>query len=144
MFWSRKNQIEDERLTRLGQEITRQAAMSDEEIEAISSSIHYAGIRARIRAKQNEPTVDGWIATLMVARQAIPAMALVAVIAAFWLWFASAGATGGGSIDDVLTGAGGAGIERVRAGGTCAISTSDECAISTEDVLATLVKETGK
>ncbi len=142
MFW--KNQKEDERLDPLGREITRRAAMNDEEIEAISSNIGYAAIHARIQARQNEPTVNEWMTTLMIARQAIPAMALVALIAAGWMWLASSGAAVGGSIDDALTGAAGAGIERVRAGGTCAISASDECAISTEDVLATLVKESGK
>ncbi|GEM_PF-1844842 len=141
MFW--KNRKEDERLDLFGREITRRATMSDEEIEAISSQIRYAGIRARIRAKQSEPT-DGWIATLLVARQAIPLMALVAMVAAFWMWIASSGANVSGSIDDALTGTRGAGVERVRAGGTCAISASDECAISTEDVLATLVKESEK
>lgn len=139
MFW--KNRKGDERIDRLAREITRRATMSDEEIEAISSRINYTGIRARIRAKQSEPPADEWIATLTVARQAIPAMALVAVVAAGWLWLANANATSDGSIDDALTGARGAGVERVRMGGTCAISTSDECAISIEDVLATLVKE---
>ncbi|MEW6211378.1 MAG: hypothetical protein AB1631_23635 [Acidobacteriota bacterium] len=142
MFW--KNRKEDGRVERLAEEIPRRIAMSDEEIEAISSGIHYAGIRARIRAKRAETAIDQWAAVLMIARQAIAALSIVAVVAAGWLWLAGSGASVSGSIDDALRGSGGAGVERVRVGGTCAISASDECAISTEDVLATLVKETGK
>jgi hypothetical protein len=139
MFW--KNRKGNERIDRLAEEIPRRTAMSDEEIEAVSSGIRYAGIRARIGAKRDEPAIDQWRAALIVARQAIAALSIVTVVAAGWMWLAGRGAASGGSIDDALRGVGGAGVERVRAGGTCAISASDECAISTEDVLATIVKE---
>jgi hypothetical protein len=143
MFWNRKKS-NDHRLDRAAASLIRRAAMSDQEIEGVASRMQFAGVRARIRARQPDNTGDGWMTAMMAAQRAIPAMAILTLAVVFWFWFAGAGAQESASLDTALTGAGGAGVERVRSGGTCAISTSDECAISTEDVLATMVKEAEK
>lgn len=140
MFKRRKNQLPDESLDRAARAVVRAASLSDAEAEAISSRITYARLLARIAAerKPSAGPAEGWPATILALRQAIPAMALVAIIAAVTLWFAGAGAPAS-TIDPAFIGAGGAGVGRVASGGTCAISSSDECVISTDDVLATIV-----
>lgn len=140
MFRKRKHQVADESLDRAAKSIVRAGGLSEEDAEAVSSRLSYARLRAHIAAerKPSAGLAESWFATFLALRQAIPAMAMIAIIAAGMLWLANAG-TPASSLDPVFTGGGNPGVERVAAGGTCAISSSDECVISTDDVLATIV-----
>lgn len=140
MFSRKRRQAPDERLDDLGKSVVRAGGISDEDTEAIASSpFLYARLRARIesdRRRDAEPRV-GWLATLLVARRAIPALVLVAALAlgAFRL------AETNSDIDSAPVGARNDNLNRVVVGGTCALSSTEECAISTEEVLATLFAE---
>jgi hypothetical protein len=85
--------------------------------------------------------LDGLTAMLLAARRAMPAMALVALVALALFWTGDDRSPVQPSLTGLITGADGPAIVRIRTGGTCAISTSDQCAVSTDEVLATLVRE---
>ena len=142
MFGKPKKQLLDDRINEWMRSLAQSASLSAEETEAVASQISFASLRARIRAQQAHTPANGltesWLATLLAVRIAIPAMALIALLALTLPWFLQTEAAPN-TIDTALTGATGAGIERVQNGGTCAISTSDQCAVSTEEVLATIV-----
>ena len=137
-MFSRKRQ--DEYLDRVGKSIVRSGGISDEETEVIASSpFLYARLRARIEAerKKNDEPQAGWFATIFVARRAIPALMLVAILAlsAFWFMKINQGASKPSADPRDYN------LARVAVGGTCALSSTEECAISTEEVLATLFAE---
>jgi hypothetical protein len=122
--------------------VTRLIKASDpgaDEIDRFAESIDYRKVRARVAAGQRGPDPDTWDLLLVSAIRAIPALCLIAMVAFIWSWLARV-PVATASLNNAITGAAGAGTQRVRAGGTCAISTSEQCYVSTEDVLATLVK----
>ena len=105
----------DARLDRAGREIVS-AALSEAEAERVAASpFLYARVRARIAERERQETGENWLAMLMVAWRAVPAMALVALFAFSLFWFASFGSTpfGGLSDDAFFGGANDAGMARV-------------------------------
>ncbi|HEX8185800.1 MAG TPA: hypothetical protein VF747_13635 [Blastocatellia bacterium] len=140
MFLRKKERTSDEGLDRIGKSVVRSGGMTDEETEAIASTpFLYAQLRARIEAEQRRRAGSqaGLFAALFVARRAIPALVLVAVVAfgAFWLTKTGSAA---GMPDGVIRNEN---LARYGVGGACALSSTEECAISTEEVLATLFAE---
>src|ERR1700730_18233213 len=81
MFRANRQIEESDRAGRL---VLLAAARNDDEVEAAASSpFLFARVRTRIAEEQGRRGEAGdWLSLLFVARRAIPAMALVAVIAA--------------------------------------------------------------
>ena len=131
----------DETLDQLTKIVSRAGGISDEEVERIGSApFLHARVRARIESEREARAAQGtgWLATLLVATRAIAVLFFVTIGAALAFWFSkpapAASRINSPAVDD---------ISRVVAGGTCALSATDECAISTEEVLATLFAENG-
>lgn len=129
----------NERLDELARIVTRAGGITDDEVGRISSSPFInARLRARLEAERRERAEQrsGWFAPLLIAWRAIAVLLLVTIgaAAAFWSTRTSAPAAVPPAGND---------IARVVAGGTCALSATDECAISNEEVLATLFAEEG-
>jgi len=83
MFGKKKHRGFDEQLDRVGREIVRASAKNETEAESASSApFLYARVRARIAAERKRREAgENWLSLLTVARRAVPAMALSAVIA---------------------------------------------------------------
>jgi hypothetical protein len=141
---SERNTKQDTELDRVAQMVVRGSAMGEDEIQTLASGIHYARVRARITAADSPGGFEGLTAMLLAARRAIPAMALVALLALALFWTGNDRSPGPASLTGLITGNDGPSIARIRTGGTCAISTNDQCAVSTDEVLATLVREEAK
>lgn len=125
-----------ERLDQLGRRLVRAAADNEEVGEAAaSSSFLYTRVRARInseRARREER--EHWRALFGVVWRAVPAMALVAIIA-FVLFLSSAFTRGvGGYVDEALLSERDAGVERV-------VFATDPQPLSSDDVLATILND---
>jgi hypothetical protein len=137
----RKNDSDSIRtLDELGKVLVRAACGSDADAASAVGGDAYARLRARIIAKerdQAEPWTS-WFAFLTIARQAIPAMAILAAItvSAFMLRGDDSGASTrmtalpGFELDE----------ERQAPVSACSISTRSECAVSNEEVLATMIE----
>jgi hypothetical protein len=128
-----------ERLDRLGRTVVRAHASNEDVAEdAAAAPFSYARLRARIAdeaARREEG--DGWLAVLAVVWRAVPAMALVAVLAcALFLSASSPMQTPQGFSDDALLGASNAGVERV--------AFADARSLSNDDVLATIISDEGR
>jgi hypothetical protein len=123
------------RLDRVGRALVRAAASDEREAEAVAASpFLYARVRARIdaeRARREEG--EGRLAMLLVAWRAVPALALVAVLAL--ALFLSAGAASGrnarGFVDEALLGE--------REGGFEQVVFADGRAPSSDEVLSTIL-----
>jgi hypothetical protein len=78
---NRQNEVRSDRAGRL---VLLAAARNDEEADAAASSpFLYTRLRARIsQEERRRDEAGGWVAFVLVARRAIPAMALVAILAA--------------------------------------------------------------
>jgi hypothetical protein len=131
---------DNNRLDELTEIVGRGGGASDSEVEQIASApFFHARVRARIEAerKSREAERGGWLVTLLVAWRAVAVLLVVTVATAAAYWISRAPAAheiGVRPSDDV---------SRVVAGGTCALSATDECAISREEVLATLFADEG-
>lgn len=84
-----RNTKDNESLDRLGRLVLRSAALDEAESQSFADApFLYTRIRARIadeRGRRNES--GSWFSLLLIARRAVPAMALIAFIAAavmFW------------------------------------------------------------
>ena len=111
---SRQNEEQSDRAGRL---VLLAAARNDDEVEAAASSpFLYTRLRARIAAEERRRAEAGsWLSLLFVARRAIPAMALVAIMAAIltvWSMQPGAPAAGYGLEDEALTDTRDAGVEQ--------------------------------
>jgi hypothetical protein len=139
---NRREQIHSDQIAafdRLGRQIVRAAALSDDECEQASSShMLYVRIRAQIISEQSQRTdpYSSWFGMILAAWRAIPIMALVAIVAAGLFWLAGAQH----KARDVahVTSSGFEGLGQVSA---CSITSKEECGISTEDVLATMIDQ---
>ena len=82
MFESKTPQTEE--LDRAGKLILMAAAASESEIEAAAASpFLFTGVRAGIDAeRRRREESSGWLSLIQVAWRAVPAMALVAILAA--------------------------------------------------------------
>lgn len=111
------NQKSNEQLDRAGRIFLRSATATEAEAEAAALSPF---IFTRIRAAVAEETrqldeTRGWLSLFFVARRAVPAMALIAILAAILtVWSAQLGgaATSVQSDDEALFGAPAAGVEQ--------------------------------
>ncbi len=111
---SRQNQGKSDRAGRL---VVLAAARNDEEADAAASSpFLYTRLRTRISQEQRRrEEAGGWGALLLVARRAIPAMALVAMLAAIltvWSMQPNAPPVGYGLEDEALTDTRDPGVEQ--------------------------------
>ncbi len=134
MFKRKDSQRFDERFEKIGRELSRSAALSEAEAEdAASSPFLYARLRARIAAERNRREErESWLNLLMVARRAVPAMALLAAIAFGLFWFGNGNTPLQQTFDDeVLFAANDTGIER--------IVFPDADALSNNEVLDTIM-----
>jgi hypothetical protein len=129
-----------ERLDRLGRTVVRAYASNEDVAEdaAAAAPFSYARLRARISAEAaRREEGDGWLAMLAVVWRAVPAMALVAVLACALFLSASAPVqTPQGFSDDALLGVNNAGVERV--------AFADARSLSNDDVLATIISDEGR
>lgn len=131
-----KNRKLEGRLDRLGRTVVRAYASDDGEADAAASSpFLYARIRARIAAEaKRREEGEGWLALLGVVWRAVPAMALVAVLAfAMFLSAGTATQPQQGFSDEALLGRNNAGVEQVVF--------TDARTISNDDALATIISE---
>lgn len=83
-MWTKKINIEDEKLDRLSDELFRALEASELEINtAAESPFLFRRICARIEAEQRRLSVENnpWFALMAQVRQAIPVFALLAVVA---------------------------------------------------------------
>lgn len=114
MFDSDKT--ENERLDRAGRMVLRAAAADEAGTEAAAAApFLFARVRTAIAAEQRRrEETSGWLSIFFVARQAVPAMALIALLAAvLTVWSAQLGAPAASvADDDALFGAPGAGVEQ--------------------------------
>lgn len=137
MNGNKRNPLLDERLDRMGREIIRASAASDPEGEAAATSpFLYTRIRARIDSeKARRQEGEGWLSMLKVAWRAVPAMALVAILAV--TLFLSAGSNTSSSDGfslDALFDARDAGVEQV-------VFADNQIASSDDEVLATILND---
>jgi len=134
MFKRRDPRASDERLDRIGREILRSAALPEAEAENASSSpFLYACVRARIAAERKRRDAgENWLNVSVVARRAVPAMALSAALAFGVFWFGDVNAPlQQPSDDDVLFAA-----NDTRIG---SIVFDDQDALSNDEVLDTIM-----
>lgn len=106
-----------EQSDRVGRLVLLAASRNDDEIEAAATSpFLYPRLRARIASEERRRAeVGGWMSLLFVARRAVPAMALVAILAAIltvWSMPASTPAVGYGLEDEALTDTRDPGVEQ--------------------------------
>ena len=85
-----KNQQHNDELDRIGRVVLRAAAASEGESEAAANSpFLFTRVRVRIAEEQRRRDEAGnWFSLISIARRAIPAMALIALLAAtvmFWM-----------------------------------------------------------
>lgn len=88
-MWNAKDHIDDQKLDRLGDELLRAFEASESEIStAATSPFLYRRIRVRIEAEERRRAEErsSWLALLVTARRAVPALALVAIAAASLHW----------------------------------------------------------
>ncbi|HJZ80012.1 MAG TPA: hypothetical protein VKD91_06695 [Pyrinomonadaceae bacterium] len=86
----------NEELDRLGKVVLRSAVAAEEDVEAAATSpFLFARVRAAIAGEHHlQEEAGGWLSMILVARKAVPAMALVATLAAvLTAWSAGPGFT---------------------------------------------------
>ena len=109
------NPEKNEQLDRAGRTLLRAAAADKTETEAAATSpFLFTRVRAAIAEEQRRrEDAGGWLSIFFVARQAIPTMALIALLTAILtVWSAQLGAPASPGDDDALFGAPGAGVEQ--------------------------------
>jgi len=83
-----KNRQKKEELDRAGRLVLEASVADQSDVEAAASApFLFTRIRAGITAEQRQPDDSGWLPLIVVARRVIPAMALMALLAAvltFW------------------------------------------------------------
>ena len=137
MNGNKRNPLLDEHLDRVGREIIRASAANDSEAEAVAASpFLYTRIRARIASeKARRQEGEGWLSMLKVAWRAVPAMALVAILAvALFLSAGSSTNSSEGFSYEALFDARDAGIEQV-------VFADNQIASSDDEVLATILND---
>ena len=113
----RANQQNDAEADRAGRIVLLAATQNDEEVKAAASSpFLYTRVRARIKEEERRrEEAGGWLSLFLVARRAIPVMALVAILAAILtVWSIPSGppAIGFGLEEDALTDTRDSGVEQ--------------------------------
>ncbi len=133
-----KNPQNDGQLDRLGKLILRAAAADEQEIEAASTApFLFTRIRARIADGQREEST-GWQSLPLIAWRAIPAMALIAMLAGgLTIWTAESNTTpvGFGIYEEALSDTTNPGIEQ---------AVLDQNSLSRDDVLTIVVERSNR
>ncbi len=121
--------VSDELLDRLGGSLVRASAMNEAEAEeAAAAGFLYARVRSRIKQREER---ESWLVTLKVFWRAVPAMALVAVLAVALFISSSLGAGSSEALTD----------ESPLDMSTEGVVFADARNISNEDVLATILSD---
>jgi len=130
MIPKKRNQDPAEHLDRLGSEIIRVSASNEVEGEAAAASpFLYARVRTRIAAEERERQEgESWFAMLGVVWRAIPAMAMVALLAV--VLFLSSGTGTNGLSEDADSDTG---VE--------SLVSADNLVLSSDEVLATILND---
>ena len=136
-----------ELLNQAGREILRAAQATDEETrQAAAAPFLYARIRARIEEGKQQQVLSESRLMWLVARRAVPALALIAVFAlsSFWVFgnrvaappdFSSLDVTADSTpLEPILSGR-----QPALVTSACSIATKDECLVSTSDVVSILM-----
>lgn len=96
--------------------IVSAASRNDEEAEAAASSpFLFTRVRASIVEAEGRDEASGWLPLLLVARRAVPAMALIAIMAAIltvWSLSRNAPPSGYGIYEDALADTRDPGVEQ--------------------------------
>lgn len=133
-----KNPQNDEQLDRLGELVLRAAAADEQEIEAASTApFLFTRIRARIAEGRREEST-GWQSLPLIAWRAIPAMALIAMLAGgLTIWTAESNTTpvGFGIYEEALSDTTNPGIEQ---------AVLDQNSLSRDDVLTIVVERSNR
>jgi hypothetical protein len=147
MFRREKRDPAESELDRLGSALVGASRATDDEVDAaISSPLLFSRIQAAIRREQRPVEANGsWLGLLSAAKLAVPAMALVALIAGSVPWSESKPMRidvpqAAFEKDPVISSGRYEGIVSVAAS-ACALSENQECAISSNEVLATIFAE---
>lgn len=133
-----KNPQNNEQLDRLGELVLRAAAADEQEIEAASTApFLFTRIRARIAdGRRGEST--GWQSLPLIAWRAIPAMALIAMLAGgltFWTAESNTTPVGFGIYEEALSDTTNPGIEQ---------AVLDQNSLSRDDVLTIVVERSNR
>ena len=133
-----KNPQNDEQLDRLGELVLRAAAAKDQEIEAASTGpFLLTRIRARIDDGRREEST-GWQSLPLIAWRAIPAMALIAMLAGgLTIWTAEPNTTpvGFGIYEEALADPTNPGVEQ---------AVLNQNSLSSDDVLTIVVERNNR
>lgn len=133
-----KNPQNDEQLDRLGKLVLRAAAADEQEIEAASTApFLFTRIRARIAEGRREEST-GWQSLPLIAWRAIPAMAVIAMLAGgLTIWTAESNTTpiGFGIYEEALSDTTNPGIEQ---------AVLDQNSLSRDDVLTIVVERSNR
>ena len=136
MIGKKRNRRSDEHLAQTGREIVRASAMNEAEGERVAAApFLYARLRSRINAEREQREEgERWGAMLRVVWRAIPAMAMVAILAVALFLSANFGTQPVGvvSVEDLLD-TQGAEVESVVF--------ADNRQLSSDEVLATILNE---
>lgn len=136
MIGKKRDSRSEEQLDQLGQEIVRASAMNEAEGERVAASpFLYARLRSRINAEREQREEgERWGAMLRVIWRAIPAMAMVAILAVTMFLSSNFGTQqiGVASVEDAMDGQG-AEVESVVF--------ADNRQLSSDEVLATILNE---
>ena len=136
MFDKKSSRGSDEQLDLIGREIIRASAANDDEAQRVAASpFLYTRLRSRINAERGQREErESWLTMLGVVWRAIPAMAIVAVLAVALFLSASSG-TGPSEnpVYESLLGTSEAGVENVVF--------ADNQTLSSDEVLATILDE---
>jgi hypothetical protein len=131
----REHQAGD-KLDRLGRRLIRASASNEQAGEAAASApFLYTRLRARINAERlRREEGETWRALFGVIWRAVPAMALVAVLAVVLFLSSTFSRTMGGYSDEALLGERDASVERM-------FFATDTQPLSSDDVLATIMSD---
>jgi hypothetical protein len=136
MIGKKRNSALDERLDLIGHDVIRASAANETEAEAAATSpFLYTRLRSRINAEREQREQgERWYTMLGIAWRAVPAMALVAILAVTLFLFSSFGAQSPGVFtDETFADAGYSEVENVVF--------ADNRSLTNDEVLATILSE---
>ena len=108
-----KNSQKKEELDRAGRLILAAAVADERDIEAAASApFLFARVKAAIAAEQRQQEESAWMPLILVARRVIPAMALMALLAAVLTFWPISGSRSVTTDEEVLFGPAEPGVEQ--------------------------------
>lgn len=108
-----KNSQKKEELDRAGRLILAAAVADDHDIEAAASApFLFTRVKAAIAAEQRQQEESAWMPLILVARRVIPAMALMALLAAVLTFWPLSGSRSVTTDEEVLFGPAEPGVEQ--------------------------------